>query len=228
MLMLAYPDLYLYTIEVMSSTGLVAERAQTSAIGRPLDAIWLGRFAKTAPRILPGHIELKLRERPGLVYVPYDILLGKPELRPKDEEERQPLLQRYTRSVLKSLSAKSILDMGTALGGVDLPLHAPKSLGIRRFRPGYSPLFLNVDDVLVEPKQKNSYRIESERYIFADELEVHNITATTHETPKHRLIIGLISSSVTPEDLDRLSRQLDDPVPFLGIGALNSGPAGKP
>lgn len=192
-----------------------------AAIGRPLDPAWKEHFAEVTRRLLPSSSELRMRKIPGVVYVPGDRLAGKPKLETDDEDDRQIRIQRYARSIVTSLSDQDKLDKEAAMSTIDVCLHRPRSVGFKNSSASNATMVIEVNDTPSAPHDGYSYQIEAERDAFFDKFLIDYLMVSERQHPKYYLAIGRISGLTPPESVKQIGRVLREPIPLLGISALN-------
>lgn len=205
----------------MTNVEPTAERTFIPGIGRPLDPAWVEQFVDATRRILPRTIELKPRKSPGIIYVSSDRLAGKPKLEADNDDERLLRLQRYTSSIISSLSAKGELDRQVATSPVDLSLHKPQPIQFKHAKRSYITILINVDDIPIDANKDYGYQIESERDEFFNRFPNDGNRAATREHPRHHAVIGQFSGFTPAERLLQIARALPEPVPLLGVSALD-------
>jgi hypothetical protein len=190
------------------------------SIGRAVDPAWIEHFSAVARRILPRQADLVLRKQPGIVYVPDNRLRDRVNLKAGSEEERTLRLQEYASSMVISLSKQGKLDQQAAMSGIEVPLSKPINVGLKRPSSERVTIVLNIADV-TNSDEDYDYQIETERDVFADRFNLAVTMGSTREEPRHHVAIGQVIGYAGLQKAQQIGRALQEPVPLLGIGALN-------
>lgn len=214
----------LYWSAMADTERLGTSKSILGAIGRPLDPAWTDHFADVARSILPSTVTLHMRKLPGVVYIPGGNLPRNLGLEAADDEARHTRLQKYASSMIMSLSEQSLLDKEAALNPMDVSLHKARSISVKQPRGGHITTIVELDDIPSSPAEDGDYQIQSERKVFLDEFpNADPIMASTRQLPMYHVAIGRMTGFAPRQTLTEIGLALQEPVPLLGIGALNIG-----
>lgn len=199
-------------------------KATRAAIGRPLDPAWMDHFADVAHSILPSTAKLDMRKLPGVVYIPGDSLPRALSLETDDEDDRHIRLQKYSRAMIEKLCDEGKLDKQAAMSTIDVALHKPRSVGLKRPIGAYITMLVELDDTPNSSEENYGYQIEAERYTFSDNFHIKTaLMPSTRQQPLYHVAIGRTTGFVPQGSLYEIGEALPGSVPLLGINALNLG-----
>lgn len=199
-------------------------KAILGAIGRPLDPTWTDHFADVARSILPSTVELHMRKLPGVAYIPGDNLPRNLGLEAEDDDDRHIRLQEYASSMVASLSDQDQLHKEVALDTIDVSLHKPKSISLKRPRSACVTMLVELDDTLNSSEDGYDYQIQAERDAFLDKFHIGaTVVTSTRQQPMYHVAIGRITGFAPHQSFNEIGEALPEPVALLGITALNLG-----
>jgi hypothetical protein len=207
----------------MAYVELSQEQKLLRALGRPLDPSWVEHFGEIARSILPSSVELQLRNRPGIVYIPGDELSADKMLEAPTAEERRFRLDRYGHLIVDSLAHSGKIDAERTLSAVTVQVNEKFPLRIKNPRIQRAQLVINVEDVPLETEDEGVFHIESERNAAEYQFQIVRERSGERSSPVHNVGIGFVDSSVAREDVAQIGRALAESVTFLGFGALDLG-----
>lgn len=202
----------------------VAEKPFQLAIGRSVDPAWVEHFVDVVGSSLPRSSELRPYTLPGIAYVLETEMDLPKEERAKSQSDRQTYLENRVSSLIASLDDDGEPDRQTATTGIVLPLRRDfRDCAVSfKQRASYTRIGVWVDDTPDSPNPDDDLiHIDAEKDFFLDLFDPSRLEPARTD-PRHRLFLGVIFGNVESRRLDhkKLGKELQDPVPFSGIGVL--------